>query len=125
MKNRKMIWVVGMLMVCLLPSAIFAQQTEWQTTSPMIQNSKSTYQPPITDVGATMAVSEATTTETYSPTRSQSTIRRSGNWGDGLDEYGQGPSPIGDAVLPLLLMAIAFVGITAIRRKRKTNENAA
>lgn len=117
MKNRKMIWVVGMLMVCLLPSAIFAQQTEWQTTSPMIQNSKSTYQPPITDVGATMAVSEAATTETYSPTRSQGNIRRGGNF-DPAADYGQGPSPIGDAVLPLLLMAIAFVGITTLRRKR-------
>ena len=112
-----MIWVVGMLMVCLLPSAVFAQQTEWQTTSPMIQNSKSTYQPPITDVGATMAVSEAATTETYSPTRSQVNLRRGGNF-DPAAEYGQGPSPLGDGVWPLLLCAVVFCGVIALRRKR-------
>lgn len=33
-------------------------------------------------------------------------------------DYGQGPSPIGDAVLPLLLCALAFSFVIALRRKR-------
>jgi len=33
-------------------------------------------------------------------------------------DYGKGPSPIGDAVLPLLLCAVAFSFVIARRRKR-------
>lgn len=33
-------------------------------------------------------------------------------------DAGQGPSPIGDAVLPLMLFAVAFGGVIALRRKR-------
>ena len=34
------------------------------------------------------------------------------------DDYGQGPSPIGDAVLPLILCVLAFTGVIALRRRR-------
>lgn len=33
-------------------------------------------------------------------------------------DAGQGPSPIGDAALPLMLFAVAFGGVIALRRKR-------
>ena len=33
-------------------------------------------------------------------------------------DAGQGPSPIGDAMLPLLLMAVVFCGVIYLRRKR-------
>lgn len=36
----------------------------------------------------------------------------------GGPESGQGPSPIGDALIPLLVMALGFAGYTALRKKR-------
>ena len=42
-------------------------------------------------------------------------IRR--GFGEGA-ETGQGPSPIGDAVLPLLALALAFGAVIYFRRKR-------
>lgn len=54
----------------------------------------------------------------YSPANSRGSVRKSGNWGPGLDEYGQGPSPLGDGVWPLLLCAVVFCGVIALRRKR-------
>ena len=35
------------------------------------------------------------------------------------DDYGQGPSPIGDALFPLLALALAFCGAIYLRRKRR------
>jgi hypothetical protein len=40
---------------------------------------------------------------------------------DGGAESGQGPSPIGDAVLPLLLCAAVFGGVVLLRRRRVAN----
>ena len=37
------------------------------------------------------------------------------------DDYGQGPSPIGDALFPLLAMALVFGGITLLRRRRSNS----
>ena len=54
----------------------------------------------------------------YSPAKAPSGPRRAGDWGQGLDEYGQGPSPIGDALLPLMLMAVAFCGVVYLRRRK-------
>lgn len=34
------------------------------------------------------------------------------------DDYGQGPSPIGDELFPLLAMALVFGGITLLRRRK-------
>ena len=57
---------------------------------------------------------------TYTPDNTPGGPRRVGEWGQGLDEYGQGPSPIGDAVLPLLLMAAAFGGVVYVRRRKQS-----
>ena len=54
----------------------------------------------------------------YSPAKAPSGQRRAGEWGQGLDEYGRGPSPVGDAVLPLMVMAVAMGAVIAFRRKR-------
>ena len=63
------------------------------------------------------------TTPSYSPARSSGPRRTQSSgdpWGqnqDGGDTSEEG-SPIGDAVLPLLLMSLAFVGVTYIRKRR-------
>ena len=106
---------VGVLIVCLLPLVAFAQQ-DWQSTSVM-QGSGSTYSPQVTEVGATSVASEATTTESYSPAKAPSGRRKTLINGPESD---QGPSPVGDAVLPLMLMALAFGGYIAIKRRKLT-----
>ena len=115
MKNRMIILVVGALMACLLPQAVWAQQ-EWQSTSTM-QGSGSAYSSQVTAVGATRVGSVATTT--YSPSQAPSGPRRSKEDPGNTGVTGTG-SPLGDAVLPLLLMAAGFGLYTALRRRKET-----
>lgn len=111
-----MIRAVGVLIVCLLPLVAFAQQ-DWQSTSVM-QGSGSTYSPQVTAVGATDANSFATTTtESYSPAKAPGGPRKDiitpGNPGNQSNE-----SPVGDAVLPLVLMALTFAGVIYFRKRK-------
>jgi len=108
-----MILVVGALMACLLPQAVCAQQ-EWQSTSTM-QGSGSVYSSQVTSVGAATVNSMATTT--YSPTQASSGPRRSKERNEDLE--GNPDSPLGDAVLPLLLMAAGFGLYTAVRKRKE------
>ena len=111
-----MIMVLGALMVCLVPAAANDQsKEEWQSTS-VLMPSGSNYSSQISEVGAAQVVSEAkTTTEVYSPAQTPSGPRRTLINGP---ESGQGPSPVGDAVLPLLVMAMLFAGVVYTRRKK-------
>ena len=118
-----MIRTVGVLIVCLLSLVAFAQQ-DWQSTSVM-QGSGSTYSPQVTEVGATSVASEATTTESYSPAKTPGGPRRTSisndedeGWTPRTDTEGTDLSPIGDAVLPLMLMAVAFCGVVYFRRRK-------
>ena len=88
---------------------------DWQSTSVM-QGSGSAYSSQVTTVGAATAVSEATTTDSYSAAKVPSGPRRIEIYTPAEDEKPN--APLGDAVLPLLLMAAAYIGIVAIRRKR-------
>lgn len=100
---------------------------DWQSTSTM-QTSGSAYTPQVTAVGSTSVASEATTTENYGPAKTPGRIRRDNissdddGWTGKMDSGGTNLSPVGDAVLPLMLMAFAFVGYTAIRRKRQAEK---
>ena len=104
---------VGMLMVCLLPQAAVAQQ-EWQSTSTM-QGSGSAYSSQVTSVGATGVGSMATTT--YSPAAAASGPRRSKQ--PNTELLGDPGSPIGDALIPLLLCACMYLSVRVfLKRKR-------
>lgn len=115
MKNVKVIGygllVIGMLLVGM---PTMAQQQEWQSTS-TLQGSGSAYTPQVTAVGAVTASEMATTT--YSPAKAPSGPRKGfidpSNPGNQSNEF-----PIGDAVLPMLLCAVVFCGVIALRRKR-------
>lgn len=90
---------------------------EWQTVS--LPGSGSNYAPQVTAVGASVAASEATTTtETYSPAGNPGAIRRGFDTGG---DAGQGPSPVGDAVVPLLLIALTYAGVTYIRKRKSAH----
>lgn len=92
-----------------------------------MQTSGSVYTPQVTAVGATTVAVPGTTTENYSPLKAPGRPRKeqsSGNpWGpnqDGGDTTEEG-SPLGDAMLPLLLMALAFGGVVALRKRRNSS----
>lgn len=105
--------MVGMLMVCLLPAAASAQNTEFKSTSSM--RGTGNYVAPVTAVGANSAVSEATTTGSYSPSKVPSGRRKidtaPGQDGGHSDEG----SPVGD-VWPLAIFALAMAIVIGIKR---------
>lgn len=113
MSKRFSILMIGILFTCLLPWAAYAQ--DWQSTSTM-RTSGSTYVPQVTAVGATTAYDMTTTTANYSPASGGPYKAPPIN-----PRPGDNPVPIGDAILPLLLMALTFVGITYTRRKKAEN----
>jgi len=105
------------LMMIFMAVALMALPTmaqEWESTSSM-QGSGSAYSAQVTAVGATSAADMGTTTTAnYAP-------GRPGQLRKGFDTGGdtpQGPSPIGDAVLPLAFMALAFAGVIYFRKRR-------
>lgn len=105
------------LMILVVMVAAFALPTmaqDWQSTSTM-QGTGSSYAPQVTAVGATGVSDMATTTESSSPAKAPSGPRRGFDIGG---DAGQGPSPIGDAVLPLMLMAMVFAGVIYFRKRR-------
>lgn len=106
-----------LMAVALIALPTMAQQQEWQSTSAM-QTSGSNYTPQVNAVGATTAPSVATTTESYTPAKAPSGPRRIGNFDD-VPEGGEQENsyPIGNAMLPLMLMAVAFGGVVYFRKR--------
>jgi len=114
-----------LMAVALIALPTMAQQQEWQSTSAM-QTSGSNYTPQINAIGAEGAYQMATTTttDTYSPGRAHRAKKdgegSSDPWGHNEDGgEGSEDSPIGDAMLPLMLCALAFGGVVAFRRRRE------
>jgi hypothetical protein len=105
------------IVMIIMAAALIALPTmaqDWQSTSAM-QGTGSNYSSQVTAVGATDINSMATTTDSYSPAKAPGGPRKDKIGGA---ETGQSTeSPIGDAVLPLLFMAIAFGGYIAIKRR--------
>ena len=108
-------FIMIIMAVALIALPTMAQQQEWKSTSTM-QGTGSSYSPQVTSVGATTVGEMATTTESYSPAKAPGPRRdfyKPDSGGDHDEE-----SPIGDAVLPMLLCAAVFCGFIALRRKR-------
>ena len=112
---KKLMILVVMVAAFALPTMAQSAQ-EWQTST--LPGSGSNYAPQVTAVGATAVPSEATTTTAnYSPGKSGA-IRKGfldpANPGNQSNE-----SPVGDAVLPLLLLAAVYsVWCMVYKRKR-------
>ena len=111
MKQKVMIMAVGMLMACLLPLAAYAQQETWRSTSTM-QGTGSAYAPQVAPVGASTVADLSTTTGQTGPSGPRKAFDTGGETGR------SDQSPIGDAVLPLMVCAVVFCGVIALRRKR-------
>ncbi len=105
------------VMMIIMAAALIALPTmaqDWQSTSAM-QGTGSSYSPQVTAVGATDVNDMATTTETnQSQPKGPNRAKKFDTGGD----TPPGPSPIGDAVLPMLLCAALFCGFIGFRRKR-------
>ena len=113
---KKLFIVVVMVAAFVLPTMAQTAQ-EWQSTSAM-QTSGSAYTPQVTAVGAAAVSEMATTTENYSPSKAPG-IRR------GFDTGGESgrsdESPIGDEMIPLMLLAMLYA-FYLWRRKAKRTE---
>ncbi len=107
MNMKKIVMIIVAAALVALPATAQTAQ-EWQSTSVM-QGTGSNLAPQVTAVGATgvgeMAI---TTTENYSPAKAPARHKAPPI----------NPDPLGDAVLPLLLMAMLFAGVVYTRRKR-------
>ena len=115
MKNTMMTLAVGILMVCLLPLTANAQQAhEWHSTSTM-QMSGSNYSAQVGAIGAT-TVSDMATTTSSAPAKIGGRQQLPGDLADAGNQSDE--SPIGDALLPLLLMAMLSCGVVFYRRKK-------
>lgn len=114
--------IVMIIMVAAFALPAMAQQHEWQSTS-TLQGTGSSYSSQVTAVGAVTANEMATTTDNYSPSNAPGRPRRTPIGGDGEDGWtsrtdaeGTDLSPIGDALIPLMLCAGAYLIIRARRR---------
>ncbi len=127
---RKNIKIMGygllVMVVIFVTMPLTAQNAQqWQSASSM-QESGSRYSSKVTPVGATGVGAMSSTTSSFAPAQAPSRPRRAGEsssdpWGNNQDGGETDPgSPIGDAVLPLMLMALAFGGVVALRRRKTT-----
>ena len=95
-----------------------AQQQEWQSTSTM-KGSGSSYSSQVNAVGATGVAEMATTTNGSSSSTPHRAKRSTDDPGEPAIEFQDPDSPIGDAVLPLMLLACAYLGMRVyLKRKR-------
>lgn len=115
MRTFKNILVLGAFLVCLVPATAQNNQ-EWQTST--MRSSGSAYSSQVTPVGSTTAASEVTTTES-TPTNGPRKVKMDGTGLPGNPGTSGGDNtPIGDAMLPMLLMAAAFCGVVTLRRRK-------
>ena len=117
---KKLVMIIMAVALIALPT--MAQ--DWQSTSTM-QGTGSSYTPQVTAVGAVSATEMATTTESYSPGRRRA-YDANGNWVPDSEDFGGGAEtgesnqfPIGDAVLPLMLLACAYLGLRVFLKKKR------
>ena len=113
MRKRIIMMIMG---VALMALPIMAQQQEWKSTSAM-QTSGSSYTPQVNAVGATGVSEMATTTSSSTPNNGPRRMKMDDDFAPNQEGGEPGGSPIGDAVLPLLLCAGAFLILRAARRR--------
>ena len=105
---KKIIMIIMAVALYALP-AMAQNSMDFRSTSTM--QGSGTYVAPVTAVGATSAASS------YSPAQAPSGPRRGfidpNNPGNQSNDY-----PIGDAVLPLALMALTFAGVIYFRKRK-------
>lgn len=120
MKDMRKVVIMMIMGVALMALPTMAQ--DWQSTSSM-QGSGSAYSAQVTAVGAAEVTDMATTTNGSSgPNRRKGKKEDPDPFGGGTITETPNPEesgvPVGDAMLPMLLMAMLFAGVVYTRRKR-------
>lgn len=120
MKDMRKVVIMMIMGVALMALPTMAQ--DWQSTSSM-QGSGSAYSAQVTAVGAAEVTDMATTTNGSSgPNRRKGKKEDPDPFGGGTITDTPNPNepgtPIGDAVLPLVLMSLAFGAVVAVRRRK-------
>ena len=120
MKKILNILVLGALMACLVPvnAQNFTQPRDPAIQSQKIMTTGATYNGTVYEPFNNTTPAEYNSVGAQAPSHTTSGPRKSGNFNNPT-EYGQGPSPIGDAVLPMMLMAMLFAGVVALRRRKE------
>ena len=109
--------IVMIIMAAALIALPTMAQQEWQSTSTM-QGSGSAYSSQVTAVGATGVATMGATSS--APANAPSGPRRVIGTNPDGGPTNDTSAPLGDAVLPLLLMAAGFGLYTALRRRKET-----
>jgi len=121
MKKVLNIMVLSTLMACLVPANAqdFNQKRiETPIQSQQIMTTGAAYNGTVYEPFSNATPAEYNSVGATAPSHATSGPRKSGNFNNPT-EYGQGPSPIGDAVLPMMLMAMLFAGVVALRRRKE------
>ena len=90
----------------------------FQSTSTMTGSGSSYSANPTLNSDGTAAYSNASYSSSQSSSTPNRAKRSTDNPGEPAPEFHDDGSPIGDALLPLLLMSFAFCGYLYLRRKR-------
>lgn len=119
MKRAMIILVLGALMAYLVPAtAQTPNNPDWKSTSTM-RGTGSIYAPSVQPIGAAKVADMGTTTTSSTPSGPRrAKMDDDDDWGTNQEGGEPGGSPIGDAALPLSLLALAYAVSVALRRKR-------
>lgn len=120
MKDMRKVVIMMIMGVALMALPTMAQ--DWQSTSAM-QGSGSAYSAQVTAVGAAEVTDMASTTTDGSSGPNRRKGKKEDDPFNGQNIGGTGNpnepgTPIGDAVLPLVLMSLAFGAVVAVRRRK-------
>lgn len=113
MKKMIVILVLGALSVCSVPAV--AQTQDWQVST--MQGSGSSYASQVTPVGAS-SIDGTASDNTADSFNWHGNPRRSIELNEEFEDNDPG-SPIGDGVLPLMLMAAMAGGVIYLRRRKQ------
>lgn len=125
-KNMKnVIYIIALLSVGIIGVQAQTLSTEWEETSPIrshqIMDGGATYNGTVYEpFGNTIPSEQTEVGASYSPSKKPGSDVRKGF--DIGGDAGQGPSPIGDAMWPLMLLIGAYCGVMIFRRKRALRE---
>ena len=125
MKNRMIIIAVGALMVCMLPLVSHAQNFRSNVDNNAIQsqqlmpagtNYNGTIYEPFTNIPPS---EQSGVGASYSPANAPTGPRRATGNNQDPGHTEDETSPLGDGVLPMLIMALAFGGAVYLQRRRE------
>ena len=121
-KNIMKKLVMILMAVALIALPTMAQQDQWQSTS-SLPTSGSSYTPQVTPVGSPAPAMQGSAGAPYTPSVTGGPNRDlEYNYEFDLNEdNGDTGSPLGDGLIPLSLLALAYGAVIAFRKRKALN----